>query len=223
MSQIPSRILLSTRFLLFSIMFFGSQVAEERSSIAIACGILRISESTLKDICHHQHAVIAYAYKVSFGSIYPRIDLTRSFHDQCKRFSLGQLLGAHGFLRFHHKLFFDFLRDPARSNIFSVNAPAFQIKFFERLIQQHHRCASSYAIDGSSLCFPALCLLLNLLVVSELVLPTLLPCSPGHRKLNILTPSCGWHPFLTSWLGDPILCHPSFRFVAMLPCIPCDS
>jgi len=50
-------------------MFFGSQVAEERSSIAIACGILRISESTLKDICHHLHAVIAYACKVSFGSI----------------------------------------------------------------------------------------------------------------------------------------------------------
>jgi len=66
--------------------------------------------------------------------------------------------------------FYDFLRDLARSSIFSVNAPAFQIKFFERLIQQHHRCASSYAIDGSSLCFPALCLLLNLLVMSELVL-----------------------------------------------------
>ena len=95
--------------------------------------------------------------------------------------------------------FYDFLRDPARSSIFSINAPAFQIKFFERLIQQHHRCASSYAIDGSSLCFPALCLLLNLLVMSELVLhrvlSTLLPCSPGHREPSILTPSCSWHPF----------------------------
>ena len=165
MNQIPSRILLSTQLLLyFIIISFGPDFTEKWSSAAYTCGVLGISESIFRDVCNHLHAVIAY--KVSFdplSSIDPRIDLTESFHDQGQRYSLGKILGVHGSLRFYHKSFYDFLRDPARSGTFSVNTPAFQIKFFDHLIQQYHQCVSSYAIDGSSKFSSCICFLTYLL------------------------------------------------------------
>ena len=163
MNQIPSSILLSAQLLLYFVMFYLSPRATERpSSVAVGCCLFGISESTFRDICHHLHAVIAY--EVSFdtlSSIDPRIDFTRSFYDQDQWFRLGvsirnHLLRVHGLLRFYHKSFYDFLRDPARSGIFCVNTSAFHIKLFHHLIKQHHHCASTYAIDGSSTYFPAL-------------------------------------------------------------------
>ena len=170
MSQMPSRILLSAQFLLYFVMFYStSQATKGPSSAAVGCCLFGISESTFRDICHHLHAVIAY--EVSFdtlSSIDPRIDFTRSFYDQDQWFRLGMsirnhLLSVHGLLRFYHKSFYDFLRDPARSGIFCVNPSAFHIKLFHHLIKQHHHCASTYAIDGSSTYFPALYLILDLL------------------------------------------------------------
>jgi len=177
MSQIPSSILLFAQFPLYlASACFGSRVTEEHSTVAFACGALRISESIFRDVCDHLHAVIAY--EVSFNPlslIDSRIRLTRSFYDQGRWFNpdlsiQGQLLSVHGSWHFYHKSFYDFLNDPVRSSIFCVNTPAFYIKFFDHLIQQHHQYALSCAIDGSSTRFPALCLLLNLLVISELVL-----------------------------------------------------
>ena len=161
MNQIPSSILLSAQLLLYFVMFYLSPRATERpSSVAVGCCLFG---------SHHLHAVIAY--EVSFdtlSSIDPRIDFTRSFYDQDQWFRLGvsirnHLLRVHGLLRFYHKSFYDFLRDPARSGIFCVNTSAFHIKLFHHLIKQHHHCASTYAIDGSSTYFPALYLILDLL------------------------------------------------------------
>ena len=177
MSQMPSRILLSAQFLLYFVMFYPtSQATKGPSSAAVGCCLFGISESTFRDICHHLHAVIAY--EVSFdtlSSIDPCVDFTRSFYDQDQWFRpcmliRNHLLSVHGLLRFYHKSFYDFLRDPARSGIFCVNTSAFHIKLFHHLIQHHHHCASTYVIQGSSTSFPALCLLLDLFVVSDLVL-----------------------------------------------------
>jgi len=163
MNQIPSSVLLPAQFLLYFVMFyFGPRATERPSSVAVGCCLFGISEPTFRDICHHLHAVIAYeVFFDSLSSIDPRINFTRSFYDQGQWFRPGmsirnRLLRVHGLLRFYHKSFYDFLRDPARSGIFCVNTSAFHIKLFDHLIQQHHHCASTYAIDGSSTYFSRL-------------------------------------------------------------------
>ena len=93
-----------------------------------------------------------------FSRAEPRIDLTRPYYDQGRRFHLdgsiiAHVLGVHGTFRFYHKSFDDFLRDPTRSRAFCVDTPAFRSKLLNRLIQNHHHYASSYAIDGSSTYF----------------------------------------------------------------------
>jgi len=119
---------------------------------------------------------------------------------------------------------YDFLNDPTRSVAFSVNTPAFQIKKFDHLIQEHHRYASSYAIDGSSICFPALCLLPYLLFQSlcwHRVSSATLPYSLGHKEPNLSTSISSWHPSATSWCAYPLICCPSLNLLTML--IFCDS
>jgi len=158
MEQIPENILLFAQLFLF----FGLDdwSADFRWSVATRCCIFRISECTFRDIYHHLHAVISY--ESSFdppSSIDPRIDLTRPFFDQGEWLHpykpiIEHIRNVHVTLRFYHKSFYDFLRDPTRSGAFCVNTPSFHSKHLDHLTQCHHRYASSYAIDGSSMYFP---------------------------------------------------------------------
>ena len=161
MSQIPERILPSAQLFL-SYAARGDNTLS--LSVALTCGLLRLSEYTFRDICHYLHAVIAY--EASFdplSSINSRVDLTRSFLDQGQWFHpefsfLYHLWSIHGFLRFYHKSFYDFLRDPARSGPFCITTPAIYYKLIDQMIQNHHHYASSYAVDGSSTSFfPCVC------------------------------------------------------------------
>ena len=153
MNQIPERILPSAQFFLYRVAAGNIDLPFH---VATVCNNLRLSESTFRDICHYLHAVVAYeAYFDPLSSIDPRIDLTRSLFDQGQWFHpessfLYHLSSVHGLLRFYHKSFYDFIRDPARSGPFCVATPDIYCKLFDHLIQKHHHYASSYAIDGSS-------------------------------------------------------------------------
>ena len=157
MEQIPERNLLSAQFLLSYDL--GNWIADTRWDISLRCCMFKISGHTFRDIYHHLHAVISY--KPSFdplSSLDPRIDLTRPCYDQDQRFRLDRSIDrhvctVHGSFNFHHKSFYDFLRDPTRSGSFCVNTPDIYCKFLDRLIEYHHHYASSYAINGSSMYF----------------------------------------------------------------------
>ena len=162
MSQIPEGILPSAQLLLCDGVKYDIDYDFYAS---IFCNILRLSESMFRDICHYLHAVIAYEASLDpLSSIVPRIDLTRSFFDQGQWFHPDisfhrHLWSVHGLLRFYHKSFYDFLRDPARSGPFCVTTPDIYCKFLDQMIQNHHHYASSYAVDGSSTSFlPCVCL-----------------------------------------------------------------
>ena len=161
MSQIPERILLSAQLFLSYAAFSGSDVL---SHVAPTCNDLRLSESTFRDISHYLHAVVAYEASFdTFSSIDPRIDLTRSLFDQGQWFHpessfLYYPSSVHGLLRFYHKSFYDFLRDPAPSGPFCVTTLDIYCKLFDHWIQNHHHYTSSYAIDSSSASFlPCTC------------------------------------------------------------------
>jgi len=157
MEQIPEHNLLSAQFLLSYSR--ANWNADTRWYVSLPCCVFRISECTLRDICHHLHAVISYEPPLSpLSSINTRIDLTRPCYDQGQWFRLDRSIRNHlntvyGTFSFYHKSFYDFLHDPTRSGSFCVNTPAIYCKFLARLIECHHHYASSYAIDGLSTCF----------------------------------------------------------------------
>ena len=156
MSQIPANILPSAQLLLCAGVRYD--IAYDFYASAF-CNELQLSESTFRDICHYLHAVIAYEASLDpLSSIDPRIDLTRSFFDQGQWFHpdisvIRHLAKIHGSLRFYHKSFYDFLRDPARSGPFCVSTLDIYCKLFDHWVQNHHHYASSYAVDGSSTSF----------------------------------------------------------------------
>jgi len=158
MEQIPESILLSAQFLLsFSL---EARDADSRWYASARCCMFRISECTFRDVCHHLHAVILYEPSFDpFSSLDLLINLTSPYHDQGQWFHLTDLImrhirSVHGTFCLYHKSFYDFLCDPTRSGSFCVTTPAFNCKYFDHLIQNHHHYASSYAIDGSSMYFP---------------------------------------------------------------------
>ena len=155
MEQIPERILLSAQFLLSYDL--GNWNAGTRWYVSLRCCMIRISECTFRDICHHLHAVILYEPSFDpLSSLDPRIDLKRSCYDQGQWFHLSianHVDDVHGTFCFYHKSFYDFLHDPTRSGSFCVNTPAIYCKYLDHLIQCHHHYASSYAIDGESTYF----------------------------------------------------------------------
>ena len=156
-------ILLSAQFLLFSGL--GNQNADIRWYVSVYCCMFGISECMFRDICHHLHAILLYEpFLGPPNSIDPRIDPTRPCYDQGQWFHLisdsimGHIRSVHGIFHFYHKSFYDFLRDPTRSGAFCITTPAFYCKYLDRLIQNRHHYASSYAIDGSSMYFsPCIC------------------------------------------------------------------
>ena len=158
MTQIPESVLLPAQYLLSHSL--GDPNAGGRWPVSGHCCMFGISECTFRDIYHYLHAVISY--ELSFdplSSIDPRIDLTRPYYDQGQWFHpdksiINHVYSVHGTFRFYHKSFYDFLHDPIRSGSFCVTIPAIYCKFFDRLIQNHHHYASSYAINGSSMYFP---------------------------------------------------------------------
>ena len=159
MSQIPEGILPSAQFFVcFAVLVLGYDI-DFLLYAAVISGALRLSESTLRDICHHLHAVIAYDASFNpLSSTDPRIDLTRSLFDQGQWFRpefsfLHHLPSVHGSLRFYHKSFYDFLGDSARSGPFCVTTPAIYCKLVDHWIQLHHHYASSYTVGGSSTSF----------------------------------------------------------------------
>jgi len=161
MSQIPERILPSVQLFL---SYTAHGAITSSSSVALTCGLLRLSESIFRDIYHHLHAVIIHEASFDLlSSIDPCIDLTRSFFDQGQWFHpelsfLDCLWSVYGLLRFYHKSFYDFLCDPARSGPFCVTTLDIYCKLLDHLIQNHHHYASSYAIDSSSTFFlPCAC------------------------------------------------------------------
>ena len=157
MEQIPEHNLLSAQFLLSYNR--GNWNADTRCYVSLPCCVFRIPDYTLRDICHHLHAVISYEPSFdSLSSINTRIDLKRPCYDQGQWFRLDRsirnhLNTVHGTFRFYHKSFYDFLHDPTRSGSFCVNTPAIYCKFLDRLIECHHHYALSYDIDGSSMYF----------------------------------------------------------------------
>ena len=157
MKQIPESILLSAQFLLSYNQ--GNWNADTRWNASLPCCVFRIPEYTLRDICHHLHAVISYEPPFDpLSSINTRIDLTRPCYDQGQWFRLdpsieNHLNTVHGTFSFYHKSFYNFLHDPARSGSFCVNTPAIYYKFLDHLIGCHHHYALSYAVDSSSTYF----------------------------------------------------------------------
>jgi hypothetical protein len=84
------------------------------------------------------------------------VDFSLSYLDQHHLFRPTpsfhyKVYGVHGVINFHHKSFYDFLIDPARSLSFCVTTPAIRTIFFDCLVQRQHRFAQSCTIRGNGM------------------------------------------------------------------------
>ena len=190
----------------------GNWNADTHWYVSLPCCMFRVSEYTLRDICHYLHAVISYEPPFDpLSSLDPRIDLTRPCYDQGQWFRLDRSIRSHlntvhGTFSFYHKSFYDFLHDPTRSGSFCVNVPAIYCKFLDRLIQCHHHYAPSYAIDGLSTYFLPLHLPLTYLLFQTLCRHWApLPHFLGHMEPSLLTPTSSWWLLSSSHSGCPVI------------------
>ncbi|KAF5356867.1 hypothetical protein D9756_006441 [Leucocoprinus leucothites] len=154
LQRVPSNILSSMQLLL-SRIFFHYPPESYTTNLVTFCNEVGISERFFRDIYHHLRAVMSL-HEFPSPTLDETIDLERSFFDQnlpstSRLRHLQTLPRIYGAIAFHHKSFYEFLRDPARSSSFSIITPAIRQNLFDRLIQQHHHYASSYVTQGTKL------------------------------------------------------------------------
>jgi hypothetical protein len=127
--------------------------------------LLGFSEAKFRLVCSELHAVLHFQdygdlSTISDLSISRIIDATRPF-DISERVMMDWLrqsvsrLG--GVLTFYHKSFYDFLRDPTRSQTFCVTAANVQNDLFKLRLGIHLKYADGYSTQGQgrrSFCFP---------------------------------------------------------------------
>ncbi|KAF5356894.1 hypothetical protein D9756_006425 [Leucocoprinus leucothites] len=153
LQRVPNNILLSMQ-LLFSYMIVDYD-DDLYLSLALLCNEVGISERLFRGIYHHVQAVVDFQ-QYPPPTFEETINPEHSYFDHdlspSSKFSLYHTLSrVHGTIAFRHKSFYDFLCDPARSSSFCVTTPVMHQNFFDCLIQQHHRYAASYEIQGTKL------------------------------------------------------------------------
>ncbi|KAJ3562073.1 hypothetical protein NP233_g9801 [Leucocoprinus birnbaumii] len=157
MRRVPDEITPSMRLFLTNMV--ASRIVGSPQAAVLLCSVTGLSEIGFRSITNHLQAVLFYQgppqYEIRFGQ---GIDLTRPYDDHWENYdvkpsasSRGMLLGVHGQVNFHHKSFYDFLIDPARSNNFCVSTKAARENRFNCLIQQHLHYASFLDIQGPKL------------------------------------------------------------------------
>jgi hypothetical protein len=152
MQRIPESILPSAQLLLHRIQEGGF---EPGTFVAGVCNRLGLSQFDFLGVYQYLHAVLKVQEYHEPLVLPNNIDPSQSYLDQHHLFQWtrsfhDQLYGVHGVIDFHHKSFYDFLRDPARSSSFCVTTPAIRTRFFDCIVQHHHEFAQSYAICGNS-------------------------------------------------------------------------
>ncbi|KAF5359360.1 hypothetical protein D9756_003594 [Leucocoprinus leucothites] len=153
LQRVPDDILSSTQLLFLSLL--PSYNDGLQWFLTTVCNRLGISERLFRGIYHHVQAVIDFQEPPP-PTFDETINLKRSFFDQdlssISKSSLYQTFTrVHGTITFHHKSFYDFLCDPARSSSFCVTTSTMRQSFLNRLRQQHHHYASTYVIQGLKL------------------------------------------------------------------------
>jgi len=231
MKQISEHNLLSAQFLLF--FRLDDRNADTRWYFTARCCIFRISECTFRDIYHYLHAVISYEPSFDpLSSRDPRIDLTRPYYDQGQWFHLDQpienhVYSVHGTLRFYHKSFYDFLRDPTRSGAFCVSTPASYCKLLDHFIQDHHHYASSYDIDNSSMyllpLYPSQTYLLFQTLCRHRVPSAPLLHSLGLMEPSLLTLTLSWRLLPTSHFICGVMTHTFVNYSRMFHSMFCSN
>jgi hypothetical protein len=148
MQRIPENILPSAQLLL-------CDVDPWSNSLTVTCNHLGLSQFDFLRIHQYLHAVLKVQEYYEPLALPNNVDSSRSYLDQrhlfhCTSSFHYQLQGVHGVINLHHKSFYDFLRDPARSSSFCITTPAIRTKYFECIVQRHRHFAQSYAIRRNS-------------------------------------------------------------------------
>jgi hypothetical protein len=154
MERIPESILPSTQVLLHLICQGLKGDIGGFAALGHLCNQLGLSQSDFLCIYQYLHAVLRVKECHEPLVLPSDVDSSRSYFDQRHLFQpipsfYSQMYGVHGVIGFHHKSFYDFLIDPARSSSFCVNTPAIRTKFFDCLIQRHYHFSQNYTIGGN--------------------------------------------------------------------------
>lgn len=113
---------------------------------------LGFSEVKLKTICNELHAVLRFQDLPEPFDLDDAIDVTHPFyHADFKAVERlkQKAYGLGGILSLYHKSFYDFLRDPARSDVFCITTPAMHNCLFKHYLQRWTELERSYTIRGS--------------------------------------------------------------------------
>lgn len=119
--------------------------------IGVLCNSLGISETIFQSIYHHLGAVITFQPsqpaldEVTLDLVHPCYGPDTFKPDPSLE---NQLFGVLGTVNFHHKSFYDFLINPARSHGFCVSTLAAREKLLSRFVQQQLHYSSSYTIHS---------------------------------------------------------------------------
>jgi hypothetical protein len=153
MQRIPENILPTAQLLLHAMQLEDFRVGP-MMYLALVCNWLGLSQFDFFGVYQYLHAVLRVEEYHEPLVLPNNLDSSHSYLDQrhlCQRspFFRSRALRVPGFISFHHKSFYDFLRDPARSSSFCLTTRAMRTKFFDSLVQHHHHFAQSYAICGN--------------------------------------------------------------------------
>jgi hypothetical protein len=156
LKRIPEEILPRAQLLLFHIQRGVFETGDWQ--LFVVCNKLGLSRSEFLGVYQYLRSVLKFQENHKPLVLPSHVDSSRSLFDQnlslqSSRTLLNQFRKVHGVINFHHKSFYDFLRDPARSSSFWVTSPTIQKRFFDSLIQIHHHFAKSYTINGNSAWF----------------------------------------------------------------------
>jgi hypothetical protein len=150
MQRIPEHMLSSTQLLLYSISQ-SKGMAGISIVIAQVCNELGLSQSDF--LCMDQYLCVVLKVKAGHDHLVlpDNVDPSRSYTDQRRLFQRHpDFFKPMQRVAFHHKSFYDFLIDPARSSSFCITTPAIRTKLFDCYIRRHHHFAQCYALRGNS-------------------------------------------------------------------------
>jgi hypothetical protein len=152
MERIPENILFSAQLLLYYVQRIGFK---RGAFLAGVCNQLGLSQFDFLGVYQYLHAVLTVQESHEPLVLPNNVDSSCSSLDQRHLYQRtpsfhSQVFGVHGVIKFHHKSFYDFLCDPARSTTFCVTTPAIRTEYFDCLVQCHDHFAQSYVISGNS-------------------------------------------------------------------------
>jgi hypothetical protein len=149
--RVPDHILPSVK-LLFTLLFEDYHSNDPLLfDVAPWFNQLGLTEAMFKSMRNHLHAVAQFQDTSESFHLGAGIDPARPYYEQTNpspqtRIQIDEYLGL---VSFHHKSFYDFLADPARSFTFCATGPEMRLKLFNHRLEFHLRYASTYAVKGS--------------------------------------------------------------------------